>query len=88
MEKEIVLGGRRLMVRPGVHGYLAQKLELPSYYGRNLDALWDCLCEMPRGTVVRIRFARELDEGGGYGRRILETFRDAAEEGWILLREE
>ncbi|MCR8659660.1 barstar family protein [Paenibacillus endoradicis] len=27
----------------GVHDWLAAKLELPATYGRNLDALWDCL---------------------------------------------
>jgi len=26
-----------------VHDWLAAKLKLPATYGRNLDALWDCL---------------------------------------------
>lgn len=26
-----------------VHVWLAEKLDLPTTYGRNLDALWDCL---------------------------------------------
>ncbi|URN94975.1 MAG: barstar family protein [Candidatus Pristimantibacillus lignocellulolyticus] len=26
-----------------VHEWLAAKLDLPATYGRNLDALWDCL---------------------------------------------
>ena len=28
------------------HDYLMSVLNLPEYYGKNLDALYDCLCEM------------------------------------------
>lgn len=32
------------MTTPGdMHRELREKLDLPSYYGNNLDALWDCL---------------------------------------------
>ncbi|MBQ5951152.1 MAG: barstar family protein [Lachnospiraceae bacterium] len=85
---EIVLGGRRLMIRQGAHAYLKEKFGFPDYYGNNLDALYDCLTELDRGTRVRVRFAAELEEGGGYGAKILETLRDAAGEGYLELKEE
>lgn len=28
------------------HDIVAAKLEFPAYYGRNLDALWDCLTDL------------------------------------------
>lgn len=32
--------------RSDIHDILATALSLPEYYGRNLDALYDCLSEM------------------------------------------
>ncbi len=29
-----------------LHGTLKESLDLPYYYGANLDALYDCLCEL------------------------------------------
>ena len=37
----IVLDGRRMEGREGLHAELKQKLSLPDYYGNNLDALYD-----------------------------------------------
>lgn len=31
---------------------LGEALDLPDHYGRNLDALWDCLRDLPAPTVL------------------------------------
>ena len=49
------------------HVYTAQdlhnafrKLPLPDYYGNNLDALYDVLCEIGEPTVLTIKNVEEL----------------------------
>lgn len=39
----IVLDGKKMLSKESLHIELKAKLELPEYYGENLDALWDCL---------------------------------------------
>ena len=34
------------------HGLIASALAFPDYYGRNLDALWDCLTDLAEPTVL------------------------------------
>ena len=34
------------LIKEDGHDYLMEVLNLPDYYGKNLDALYDCLCEM------------------------------------------
>ena len=57
---------------------LAACLCLPDYYGRNLDALHDCLTEMD--ACVTLSGLRWLQALGNYGDSVLRVFRDAAEE--------
>lgn len=38
-----------------MHNYLAAELAFPEYYGHNLDALHDCLTDIYKPTVIRIR---------------------------------
>ncbi len=79
MEK-IVLDGRRMTDRVRAHAYLKASLSLPDYYGGNLDALWDCLGDMPP-TDIELRNVSELLAAlGGYGCKLLGVFYDAAEE--------
>ena len=58
------------------HDYLTSVLNLPEYYGKNLDALYDCLCEMN----VEI----ELINSDFVENDILDTFKDAASENDFL----
>ena len=60
------------------HEYLAKVLELPEYYGKNLDALYDCLTEKGPCTVV-LAGAEVLRQWGGYGARVLAAIEQAAE---------
>lgn len=41
--KEIIIDGRKIQNKEVLHDVLKDKLDFPDYYGRNLDALWDCL---------------------------------------------
>lgn len=48
---EIVLDARR-MGREQVHAYLKEVFPFPPYYGNNLDALYDCLTDLPETNVI------------------------------------
>ena len=42
-----------------VHDYLAEAFDLPGHYGRNLDALRDCLTELNEPVLVSVVRSRE-----------------------------
>ena len=72
----IVLNAKKMVRKKETHEYLQQMLELPEYYGKNLDALYDCLTEM--GETVF--FFEDAGEGSDYFRKVLRVFKDAARE--------
>lgn len=89
--KTIVLDGARMTDLAAAHAYLKEKLGLPDYYGANLDALYDCLGELPRGVqLVIVNESALLAALGEYGERLLATFRDAAARpaAFLLTEEE
>lgn len=78
---DIVLDGRLMTDREALHSYLQTSLELPAYYGRNLDALFDLLtqrCE-PTQLCVTHRSALEMNLGY-YAAVLMDTLYDAAAE--------
>ena len=73
----IILDGKRMGDREALHAELKEKLELPSYYGGNLDALNDCLGERREETLVVIRdFGDFAENCGAYGMKLLRVFND------------
>ncbi len=58
------------------HDYLSEALNFPDYYGKNLDALYDCLCE--------IDCEIELVDASIVDKDIIDTFKDAANENDFL----
>ena len=85
----IVIDGSAVRDRESLHALLAERLSLPDWYGRNLDALHDCLTEIRDVTVV-LRNAGSMTAAlGRYGEAALRVLRDAAEEnprfGFVLL---
>ena len=78
----------KMQNKASAHDELQRALQLPEYYGRNLDALYDCLMDLPACTVVLEGIAA-LEELGPYGEYILDVFQDAAREreGLILEKE-
>ena len=78
-----ILDMRRLNEKESAHDYLQAHLPLPSYYGRNLDALNDCLGEF---SGVRIRLLHTAD-AADYGKRVLRVFSDQAEDSGSIILE-
>ncbi|MCQ2483237.1 MAG: barstar family protein [Clostridia bacterium] len=62
--------------RNDLHDILSESLDLPPYYGRNLDALYDCLSDLLPGhqTLLCLKgFSSLPDEISAYGKRILSV---------------
>ena len=85
---DLILDGAHMTDRAAAHDELARVLSLPDYYGRNLDALYDC-CTTLSASVTLLRTADMLDALGPYGRRLLRTLQDAAaaNEGFVFREE-
>ena len=79
----IELDAEKLNDRRESHIYLAKKLNFPEYYGRNLNALYDCLTEIDKTVLL---FENE-EKGVVNYRRIRQVFENAAEanDGLIIV---
>lgn len=63
-----------------LHNTLADVLELPGWYGKNLDALYDCLMELSRRTQLRVlHFDALLEALGDYAESFLDVLSDVSE---------
>ena len=76
----IILEGKAMVDRPAAHAHLAERLDLPSYYGRNLDALYDVLTDIGADTeVILMDPAAVAEQLGKYGEALLGSLQEAAE---------
>lgn len=53
--KEIIIDGSAIFTSPDLHEALAAALSFPDYYGKNLDALYDCLTEIGEDIHLELR---------------------------------
>ena len=77
---QIHLNGNDITNREQLHDALSEALELPEWYGRSLDALYDCLTDLSVPTTIHMENWPEED----YMQRALAVLRDAAEENELL----
>ncbi len=79
---EAIIEGNKIFNVNDFHKSLKVALNLPEYYGENLDALWDCITgqiEMPT-TIIWKDFAISQKYLGGYSDKVLQLFKDAEHE--------
>ena len=79
--KQVILDGTRIQTRAQLHDALQSLLELPAWYGRNLDALFDCLstCSEQVELTMQGRLALRVYLGS-YAEKLERVLKRAAEE--------
>ena len=81
MKKAILDGAVLAGDRTNAHVHLQRALDLPDYYGCNLDALWACLSE--RSTALELILSEQealCANLPDYGLKFLRILEDAARE--------
>ena len=77
----VVLDGRKMTDKETAHLYLQKKLNLPEHYGKNLDALYDCLTENGKPVQIIVSYVAEMQDNlRRYADNILNTLEAAAEK--------
>ena len=69
----------RLQTSDAVYDYLQKELSFPAWFGRNLDALHDCLTDVSSPTRLLLTGASDP-----CAKRFLPVFRDAAKQNRYL----
>ncbi|HZK10067.1 MAG TPA: barstar family protein [Clostridia bacterium] len=86
---KVYLDGRKMDNPAQAHSYLQESMDFAGYYGENLDSLWDELTSIGSPITVKLLYKGEMLENlGDYGKKLLDTFREASEENPHLVLKE
>ena len=80
--KIVILDAKKMAEKENMHEYFAKKFDLPEYYGRNLDALFDCLCEINEPTLIKLKNEEFLDDSAKES--LTQLFRDVCNENELV----
>ena len=80
--KSVILDAKKMLEKEKMHEYFAKKFDLPEYYGKNLDALFDCLCEINEPTLIKIKNENALDSA--IKESLIQLFRDVCSENALV----
>ena len=83
--KEILIDCASFATPGDFHGFVAQALALPSHYGRNLDALYDCLTALGETRLAILNPQALVQNLGPYGAAITNVLEDAARDNPRLI---
>ncbi len=82
--KTVVIDFSKCKYPMDLHNEIREKLELPEWYGNNLDALWDMLTGFIETPVtITVTFKPETQAAENLREsvlKIIETFKEASEE--------
>lgn len=86
--KRLILDGEKIKDRQMLHDIFAEELELPDWYGKNLDALHDCLSEVQEETkILLVNKGLLQDHLGQYARALEKMLQYTAKENTRVLLE-
>ncbi len=80
--KIVILDAKKMLEKEKMHEYFANKFDLPEYYGKNLDALFDCLCEINEPTLIKLKNESALDSATNVS--LIRLFRDVCNENELV----
>lgn len=73
--KKIMINSADLIDQETTHAILKETLQLPEYYGNNLDALWDLLSTNTSRQMIIIQNPHLMSQQlGKYGVKLLKLF--------------
>ena len=76
--REIILDCTSIHDRASFHGQLAEAMDFPEWYGKNLDALHDCLTDICGETVLRLLHWGAAETAlGSYGKAAARVMEEA-----------
>lgn len=79
--KICVLDGEKIKDKKQLHDVLAEALNLPAWYGRNLDALYDCLTDIREELQIQLLQVPVLEKNlGRYAELLLKVLCAASRE--------
>lgn len=79
------LDGNNITDREILHDVLSDSLRFPDWYGRNLDALYDCLTDIREETEIQILHEGTLEEHlGHYATALKKVIREARQENPLI----
>ena len=80
--KKIILDFSGIKTLYELHDLFENTFSLPDYYGRNMDALWDCLhCSFEEETTIYLKNISALPDGMHEAEdTVIELFRDLETE--------
>lgn len=61
IKEELLINLSGIKDKETFHNYVSKKLNFPSYYGRNLDAFWDCITDENQSDMPKILIVEGLD---------------------------
>ena len=72
----VYLDAREFTDKEASHAYLKKALDFPDYYGTNLDALYDCLTDLPPTEI----FIQNVHDAGHFYPVVKHVMQSAKKE--------
>ena len=83
-----ILDGNKMTDKKASYEHIQDVLLFPDYFGKNLDALEDCLDEMDENNVIILSNKKALlDNLEEYGEKIIKIFKKCSEGSFSFVEQ-